>query len=207
MINLTSKTGVPFTVDFNISHTAVDNIGHADGWDINLGRQVLSKEDIILEIKGNKAESVDYYTKGNTDFAPREVIKALNNGAFAVLCGRVMSGKNQCVLIILDEANAKAYLAAYNAAKAAGTTPEAAELLDARRQKMKAEAEEELKEILERAKRSPKNEDGSLFTEAQKKEYLKNYNNLYNEGGGGYLPDVVTKEAIEHFRNKINQSI
>lgn len=67
----------------------------------------------------------------------------------------------------------------------------------------KVEVEEELKEnsvsekIIEAAKTTFKNADGTLFSEKQAKEFLTNYNNVQNEGHDGYLPTVITQEAFD----------
>lgn len=44
-----------------------------------------------------------------------------------------------------------------------------------------------------------------LMTEAEKKEYLKNYNNLMNEGGEGYLPRIITKELYAKAQAKLKE--
>jgi len=42
-----------------------------------------------------------------------------------------------------------------------------------------------------------------IFTEKETIIYLKNYNNLYNEGGEGYLPTLITKEQYELAKSKL----
>lgn len=44
-----------------------------------------------------------------------------------------------------------------------------------------------------------------LMTEAEKKEYLKNYNNFMNEGGEGYLPRIITKELYAKAQAKLKE--
>lgn len=44
---------------------------------------------------------------------------------------------------------------------------------------------------------------GKLMTEKEAKEWLKNYNNVINEGGEGYLPRIYTLEEFENAKKKL----
>jgi hypothetical protein len=55
----------------------------------------------------------------------------------------------------------------------------------------------EAKRIIEDAETSVVNISGKLMTVAEARVWRKKYNDFYNEGGEGYIPDVVTKEAYE----------
>lgn len=50
------------------------------------------------------------------------------------------------------------------------------------------------KDIMERAE---KEGVGNLMTEAELKVWRRNYNNLYNEGGEGYIPTRISKEQFD----------
>lgn len=52
-------------------------------------------------------------------------------------------------------------------------------------------------EILEESKTTIKNSNGTLMNKNQAKEYIKKYNDFYNEGGEGYTPRIVTAEQLE----------
>ena len=54
------------------------------------------------------------------------------------------------------------------------------------------------KEIIRRAETTAiRNKDGSLMTNKESKLWKKNYNDTYNEGGEGYVPEVITAEMLE----------
>ena len=78
-----------------------------------------------------------------------------------------------------------------------GTTAEAAEYERLQEEKRIATEVEHAKKVIEKAESTVKNEDGSLMTRQEKRSYLKKYNDFYNEGGEGYLPEVITKEDVE----------
>jgi hypothetical protein len=54
----------------------------------------------------------------------------------------------------------------------------------------------EAQSIIEEAETTPRNADGTLMTQAQAKNWKTRYNNLHNEGGDGYVPTVITVEAV-----------
>lgn len=51
---------------------------------------------------------------------------------------------------------------------------------------------ENAEDIVEKAQKQEK-----LMTEAEAKDWAEKYNNLYNEGGEGYIPTMITKELYE----------
>lgn len=66
--------------------------------------------------------------------------------------------------------------------------------------KMAAEKTEEIKRaktIIEKSEKTYKNQDGTLMTSAQAKEWKRQYNNLHNEGGEGYVPEIITQEMYD----------
>lgn len=51
---------------------------------------------------------------------------------------------------------------------------------------------------IELAEKEPlRNGDGSLLTEAQVKAWKRRYNDINNEGGEGFVPDVITQEELD----------
>ena len=60
-------------------------------------------------------------------------------------------------------------------------------------------------EIIELAeKETVRNSDGSLMTKEQVKVWRRNYNNINNEGGEGFVPDVVTQEMYDRAKAVLN---
>ena len=60
-----------------------------------------------------------------------------------------------------------------------------------------AETKASAQKIIESAKTTKKNADGTLMTRTQAAAWKRNYNNANNEGGDGYVPEVITCEDLE----------
>lgn len=59
--------------------------------------------------------------------------------------------------------------------------------------------------IIEIAEVSPKHADGKLYTYNELQDYLKSYNNMFNEGQEGYLPRYVCQEEYEKALEILNR--
>jgi len=59
--------------------------------------------------------------------------------------------------------------------------------------------------IIEIAEVSPKHADGKLYTYNELQDYLKSYNNMFNEGQEGYLPRYVCQEEYEKALGILNR--
>ena len=68
---------------------------------------------------------------------------------------------------------------------------------NAEAEKDKQEEIEQAKRIVEAAKTTRKNADGTLMTREQARAWQKRYNDINNEGGDGYIPSVVTQEQYD----------
>jgi hypothetical protein len=51
--------------------------------------------------------------------------------------------------------------------------------------------------VIAEAEHTVKNNDGTLMTNEQAKVWARRYNDLHNEGGEGYISEVITKEDYE----------
>lgn len=56
--------------------------------------------------------------------------------------------------------------------------------------------------VIAAAEKTQKNPEGSLMTRAEARDWKRRYNNLHNEGGEGYIPNVITVEDVAE-ANKI----
>lgn len=56
----------------------------------------------------------------------------------------------------------------------------------------------ELEEVIAKAERQE-----ALPSEAEKAEWLREYNNAYNEGGEGYVPRVITRDQYDWARQRL----
>jgi hypothetical protein len=78
-------------------------------------------------------------------------------------------------------------------------TPEDVKAHKAAEQAKKVEKEiNEARKVLAAAEKTARNEDGTLMTEAQAKAWKRRYNNLHNEGGEGFVPNVITTEDVAY---------
>ena len=64
-------------------------------------------------------------------------------------------------------------------------------------EKRKAAEKTRAQEIVEAAKKTRRNQDGSLMSEAQAAAWRRSYNDMVNEGGEGYVPSIVTQEQLD----------
>lgn len=64
-------------------------------------------------------------------------------------------------------------------------------------EKRKAAEKTRAQEIVEAAKKTRRNQDGSLMSEAQAAAWKRSYNNINNEGGEGYVPSILTQEQLD----------
>ncbi len=55
-------------------------------------------------------------------------------------------------------------------------------------------------EIIEKASKQPK-----IMTQAEYAEWRRRYNNAMNEGGEGYIPELVTVEQVEWAKSILGQ--
>ena len=97
----------------------------------------------------------------------------------------------------MDETNYKAIITAIESEFAENTTQEAAEYLSKKAESEKAKQISLAKRVLEQQETTPRNSDGTLMTHEQAQVWKKRYNDFQNEGGEGYVPEVITKEVVE----------
>jgi hypothetical protein len=78
-----------------------------------------------------------------------------------------------------------------------GKSPEVKNYETAEADKNLADQVKRAENIVAAAESTIKNEDDTLMTYAQASAWRKIYNDINNEGGEGYVPEVVTKEDYE----------
>ena len=107
--------------------------------------------------------------------------------------------------VLLTPEKAQEIEAFLNEVIAEGKTPEAVAIEEQEKAKDRTEQIEIAREIIEEAMTTRKNRDGSLMTIAQAKEWKLNYNNVQNEGGEGFVPNIITKEAYDRALRIVNE--
>lgn len=194
IFNTETFLGTKARIEYSYEKKMVDNIAYADGDNINLGKELFKEEKIIAFIGDKKHELHKRMADKNS--TSKTHIMALKEGAdmfFKAWDGAV---------VILKKDQLENFKKVMAEVQRRGTTAEAAEYERVQEDKRIAAEVEHAKKVIEKAENTVRNEDGSLMTRQEKRSYLKKYNDFYNEGGEGYLPEVIAKEDVEE-ANKI----
>lgn len=75
--------------------------------------------------------------------------------------------------------------------------PAVAEYYRAREAAKAEQARAEARRILEKAERCPRKSNGALMSDKEAAAWRRAYNNVMNEGGYGYVPEVITQEQYD----------
>lgn len=180
-IKWTGKKGNEIELKASCETTTVDNIADSDGYKIDLGKKPYTRANLELWIDGKKIDSC-----WDTNFW--RLIDAPNCVGYQKIWGlNIMMVDDQAIkvdaflkAVIKDGKNADAI--SFEAAEA---NKEAAEQI--------AKAER----IMAQSEHTITNSDGTLMTDDQAKSWAKRYNDINNEGGDGYIPQVVTAGDVE----------
>ena len=78
-----------------------------------------------------------------------------------------------------------------------GKTPEVKAYEAAKKEKSRQNTIADAERIIKAAETTRKNADGSLMTNEQAKTWRRRYNDAMNEGGEGYVPEVITQEMYD----------
>jgi hypothetical protein len=177
VVEYTSPTGAAVRIEIEYSKQYKDIEHDLDG-DIIIIREIVESQSTKVFINGElKAK----------DYAPTEVKEKSCNPSYAnIPIGSVVVSGNGTFVCI--NGHTEEIMTAYREAIAEGTSEEC-----------KAEEKKEHQAEIERAKEliSKAESQDKIMTKAECKEWIRNYNNLYNEGGEGYVPTLITKEQYE----------
>lgn len=156
--------------------TMVDDILDADGYEINVGKKAQTNANLELWVDGKKIGSC-----WNTNFW--QIIDT--QSGMKKIWGLPVGMTNEQAVIV--ERFLKDVI---ESGKKEEVKTEEATQTEAERAERKAEAQ---KVVDEAAKcTSP------LMTNAEYKAWRKQYNDLHNEGGEGYIPERITVEQLEY---------
>ena len=78
-----------------------------------------------------------------------------------------------------------------------GKTPEVKAYEAAKKEESRKNNIADAERIIKAAETTRKNADGSLMTNEQAKTWRRRYNDAMNEGGEGYIPEVITQEMYD----------
>ena len=182
------------TVEITMTHeyTMIDDISYTDGYNINLGRKPQENGTVVITVEGQKPVSVHL----NAYTIARELSGASlkNNPQFA--------GMYQLpnTMILTSKENAELFNQTVAEVLAGGKNEEykaheAAEIAKTEKQEI-AWADR----IIEKAAKQDR-----LYTDEEIQIMTANYNDLYNEGGEGYVPTWVSQEQYDKAQSIIGK--
>lgn len=155
------------TIKITVERGVADNVSFADGWNVNLGKKVESSDFFQVFVDGQPFDRgffIDVFG------APR------SNGAVARIGNKML----------LTAENYEAVKALYDEAVAEAEADEEYKELTAVKAEEAVEAEKK-----EATRIIAKFEAGNCLKTA---EAAEKYNDLHNEGGEGYTPEVITQQ-------------
>ena len=188
------KTASGKNVEITMTHESImaDDISYADGYNLNLGRKPQENGTVVITIEGQKPVSVHL----NAYTIARELSGASlkNNPQFAGMYQlpdtMILTSKenaalfNQTVAEVLTGGKNEEYMA-----------HEAAEIAKAEKQEIAW-----ANRIIAKAAKQDR-----LYTDAEIRIMTANYNDLYNEGGEGYVPTWVSQEQYDKAQSIIGK--
>lgn len=183
----TGSKGQKMEIKAAYAEVVEDKIINLDGHSFKDGTEIRKKSNIQFWMDGKLIES--------DELGEWRIYESRQKGVYR------MRSLNSCGFLVETAKELEAFL---NSVIEEGRTEEAKEYHRAEEQKEKENELRQAREIIRLSEKSPKNKDGKLMTREQAKAWKRQYNNIHNEGGSGYVPDVVTKEDVEHAENIIN---
>ena len=181
------KTGVEIKVYVEL-HKLVTK---GDTWEGKVGRtEIWTETTYTLVINGKE------YKCNNACFSEAYLhnIRKLDESVKARFV--FIDNDNNVVEICLTEENANKVKEAVAECEKAESTEEYEAFKAEKAEKELAAEKAEAKTVVESAEKIINN-GGKLLTNAERKEWERNYNNLHNEGGDGFIPHYPSIEDYE----------
>lgn len=184
-LKLTLVSGREITLVAEYSEAMEEEISDSDGYKITLSPRPVKRGSLKAYIDGKLVDSCS---------SPEswQLVDIINEVAQASGCTKAIYG----IKVALTEQNANLYKEWIDKVIEDGTTAEAREY---RAEKARKEIEYEKTSALNYIARAEKYmESGQkLMTAEEYRKWARNYNNVANEGGDGYVPELPTKEGYE----------
>lgn len=194
-MTITVKTpkGTEVKVSYEYSEKVIDDVINADG-DIIGVRKKIFKNDVLSFTVGEKIYVVD-----------EENVSDYMTGAAVERCRELNVNKyyrsnyetNGRAIFVFDQETVNKIDELINQTVNENRDDEVKKIEDAQNEKKNKAKKEHAKEIIEKAKTTIKNADGTLMNASQARAYRESWNNRYNEGGEGYIPEIITSEMLE----------
>lgn len=177
-----------FNIYYEYTEKMRDNEIMSDGISLGFEREPYIHEEVYVKCdgkmwKGSIVKIMDYMTG--------KAIEICKECGADVYIKASVGGKYLLVPIGSDD------IAKFDEVKASAADPEVRAYEKRESEKIEAERRSIAEDIISMAKKTVRNEDGSLMTDKEARAWKRHYNDFYNEGGEGFVPDVVTVEAFE----------
>lgn len=196
-MTITVKTpkGTEVKVSYEYREEVVDDALNADG-DIICVRKKIFKNSDLKFIVGNKTYNVHESTiSDDMTGQTAEMCRELNVNKY--YHSEYEYEKRGSFVFIFDQDNVNAIDELIKQTIENNKNEEVTKIETAQNEEKKKQQKEYAREIIEKSKRTIRNSDGSLMNNSQAQAYRIRWNNLYNEGGEGYIPEIITLEMFE----------
>lgn len=173
-----------------------------------------NKINAVTEIPNNgtvKHYLRDFYVRGEKSIIrtdPRVLDKMEKYNAYGSICGHRTDtiGKSVYVVMVLSETEYKRILTAIEEDRMENTTEEAQDYIDNKARDRIMARLNEAKDVIEKAKHTIRKSDGSLMTYDEAVKWRKQYNDINNESGEGFVPEIITVENLRDAENFIKEN-
>jgi hypothetical protein len=180
-ITWTGRSGNKITLKASCETKIVENFADVDGDKVLLGTKSLERANLELWVDGKKIED------------------CWNTGFWKIVDNKETGLKKIWGLpVVMEEGQAKKVEEFLKFVIENGKTEDVKKYEQKLSEEKKEKEISNAIEIIEKSKTTSKNADGTLMTEAEAKKWMKRYNDLYNEGGDGYIPEIITKEQVQY---------
>lgn len=174
-----TKRGDTVEIRYEYRKEVVSRTGNADGYEIDLGEEIHETDNAVVFVNGRK------FTDGQPILVDEDIA--------GIKAGTLLIGN----LRIVDEQLKADILAMVEKTKAEGITPDAEAMEIEEIAKTKDVVLAKAQSIIEKSKTTRRNADGSLMNQEQALEWRRHYNDVVNEGGDGYVPEIITQEQYD----------
>ena len=181
-----TRRGDTVELRYEYKKEVINRTGYADGYEIDLGKEIKETDKAVVYVNGRK------FTDGQPILVSEDIA--------GIKAGTLIIGN----LRIVDPQLRDEIMAVIEETKVTGTTPEAAEMETEQIAMAKDVAKAKAQSIIEKAKTTRRNSDGSLMNQEQALEWRRRYNDVVNEGGDGYVPSVITQEEYDWAMDQLN---
>lgn len=169
--------------------TVIDDTCDADGYTINCGKKLYTNAALWLWIDGEKKSFCrdTYFWK---------LIEVKDHPGLKMVWG---------LRVLMDCTQAEKVEKFLQEVIEEGMSAEAKEFQEAETAKEKAKQIKKAESIIEAAKHTYKNANGTLMSERQSEAWKARYNDINNDGGEGYVPEVITQESYDWALSILNK--